>query len=355
MADLYLFVGTTSGLHRLESDVQRCNWTVSVPNLANSEITGILVDRTSGRVLVATRDPERGARLWRSDDRGETWRETATVPGFPADSRSAVRQIWTMAAGTRPGELLAGVEDAGLFRSEDGGESWEEVVGLRKFLLGGDPAATPARGSLVHSVVVEPTNPVHLWVATSTAGVLRSDDAGETWVAANQGIVPTIPLGALRTHKLIRSPADGQTLYLQHFEGVYRSTVHSDVWERIGEDLPTTFGFPILQTPDGNLFVAPLVSYARRSMPDDRLRLYRSRDGGRSWSPSDHGLPTEPTDGGVLRDSLAADALQPSGVYVGTTDGGVFASTDGGENWRGLPGEYGRITALATLELRSST
>ena len=192
MPDLYLFVGTTDGLHRLASDVARQDWAPAGSAFLDSEITSVYADRASGRVLVAMRDAERGARIWLSDDRGETWRETRRIPRFSAGSASAVKQVWTIANGARPGERFAGVEDAGLFRSGDDGESWEEVAGLRAFLLGGNPNATPASDSLVHSVVVAPDEPRRLWVATSTAGVLRSDDGGELTYAGSVGTPLTV-------------------------------------------------------------------------------------------------------------------------------------------------------------------
>ncbi|HEX5417110.1 MAG TPA: hypothetical protein VFZ25_15710 [Chloroflexota bacterium] len=345
MASLHVFVGTARGLFCCSSDEWRRDWQVTGPFLGEWEISSVHIDRASGRLVVGTRHPRYGAMVQASDDRGESWRQVLINRRDPLDEGPAVNQIWEIVPGFRPGELYAGAEDAGLFWSADLGETWEEVPALRK-ACGVGPDGRAVEGSLVHSIVVDPTEPGRLWVATSTAGVLRSDDRGASWSAMNDGLQCTVAENALRTHKLIRGPAESADLYLQHFEGVYRTRAGDETWRRADTGLPTTFGFPILATPAGDLFAAPLVSFAERSLPNGRLRLYRSSDGGSQWSPSERGLPTSPNFVGVLRDALTSDTRDPVGVYFGTTAGHLFASADGGETWGNVPGKYPRITVI---------
>jgi len=347
MSIIHLFVGTDHGLYRLWSDDLREEWRLTEKFFAGCDVSCLFVDPRSSQVFAGTVGEGNGASIYRSDDQGTTWRETSERLDFISPSGPTVHRVWTVAAGARTGELFVGTEDAGLFRSLDLGETWHEIVGLRDYPRRRGTGDGWKPGSLVHSIIADPARSRRLWVATSTAGVLRSDDLGENWTEVDAGIQTTISHGIGRTHKLVRDPTDRETLYLQHFEGLYRLGNGGDRWERIDQGLPTTFGFPAVATGDGDLFVAPLISFARRWMPGEQLRIFRSSDRGRTWSGLREGLPLERRRTGVLRDALTHDSLPPTGVYVGTTDGELFVSPNRGETWHLVAGRFGRITALA--------
>jgi hypothetical protein len=195
-----------------------------------------------------------------------------------------------------------------------------------------------------------------MWVAAQVAGVFRTGDGGETWMPANAGLPQpeegqSGPAAGYCVHKMVGDPRDPEALYLQHRDGVFASHDGAVTWRRIDQRLPRRFGFPICVTRAGELFVVPLESAAERFPPADRLRVYRSRNGGADWDPLGRGLPDGPQYAAVLRDALATDTLEPPGIYFGTTAGEVFASADAGERWQALPGHYARITAVATWVL----
>jgi photosystem II stability/assembly factor-like uncharacterized protein len=199
---------------------------------------------------------------------------------------------------------------------------------------------------------VDPVDARRLWVGISAVGVFRSDDAGETWKLCNEGLHNVAPdfiqdpeMGRC-VHKMVIDPQRPGVLYLQYHGGVFKSENGGDSWERISAGLPHDFGFPMAVTQRGDLFVVPLLSDENRVVPDGALKIWRSRDQGRSWRAMTDGLPQKEHFVGVLRDAMTADPFSPAGIYFGTTGGEVFCSSDDGERWEKLPAQFPRITTL---------
>jgi hypothetical protein len=347
-----LCVGTAKGLFVCTSD-DRARWQVRGPRLSGWEITGLWLDpRRPGRILVGTSHRAYGAGVRISDDLGESWRQVEHGPAFDAASGLAVERIWEIASGAATGDgagtLWAGTEPAGLFVSHDGGENWRAVDRFN---------AHPTRplwpGSAcpqcVHSILTDGRDPERLWTAISSAGVLRTANAGTTWTIRNRGL-PGRPAGDdlsfAHVQRVVQDPREPGALYLQHHDaGIFRSSDGGDSWASLNTGLPSRFGFALAVSPAGDLFAAPLVKPGRH-FPDGRMRIYRLRRGHEAWHPLDNGLPGEPQFVGVLRQALDVDALDPAGIYFGTTEGQVFCSADVGETWRALPHRVGRVTSI---------
>lgn len=347
-----LLVGTTKGAFFFHSDSGRRDWRMTGPHLAGWEVYSLLGDPRGGRVYAGTSHWVYGPTIRVSDDLGETWTEVADGPRYAEESGFKLQRIWQLAAGhpSEPGTLFAGVEEAGLFVSRDGGARWSEVSALTAHPT--RPGWFPGGGGLcLHTVLVDPANPRRWWVAASAVGVFRTDDAGASWTVCTRGL-PRVPTGQPDNqvdrcvHKVVLDPRDSDTLYMQFHGGVFRSTDGADSWEPMDEGLPSVFGFPLCATASGALFVVPLESDEQRVVKDGKLRVYRRAAGGGPWEPVGEGLPAEPQYVGVLRDSMAADTLDPGGVYFGTTMGEVFWSEDEGEHWDRLPARLPRITTV---------
>jgi hypothetical protein len=342
--DVVVLVGTAKGLFALTSDAARDRWQLTGPWFAGEEIYSAALDCRGGRtrLLVGATSSHWGPSVYVSDDLGATWIEPeADTLAFPEGTGAAVAHVWQLqpASEAEPDVVYAGVEPAALFRSDDGGRTFR----LNQDLWGHEhrPQWQPGGGGLcLHTVVPDPAGGPRLAVAVSAAGFYRTLD-GHRWEAANAGISapflpePTPEFGQC-VHKVDRHPTEPDTLYLQHHWGVYRSDDFGGQWHEIGaDDLPSTFGFPVVADPNrpGTAYVLPLTSDMFRCVPDGRLRVYRTRDRGGSWEPLGNGLPQDDAYLTVLRDGFATDALDPAGLYVGTRTGEVFASPDAGERW----------------------
>jgi photosystem II stability/assembly factor-like uncharacterized protein len=303
---------------------------------------------TNGRLFAGTCHLAYGPSLRVSQDGGETWRQLPHSPRYERERGRCVQRIWQLAEGPN-GTLYAGVDEAGLFSSGDGGETWRELEGMTRHPSA--PGWTPcASGIPVHSLVPHPTDARKLWVAISDGGVFRTADGGESWTACANGLPARSgdPEGMRRgVHRLAADPFAPETLYVQHIEGVFRSTDGGESWLPLNRGLTELFGFPLAVTAGGDLYIAPL-DRETRCFPEGRLRLYRLRHGEAEWEPVGRGLPETPHYVGVLRDALAADSRSPAGIYFGTTQGDVFCSADGGENWYRLPGQFSRVTTVST-------
>jgi photosystem II stability/assembly factor-like uncharacterized protein len=292
-----------------------------------------------------------GQLIQRSDDGGATWETVGNQ--FPYDGVPGTHQwydgtphpwefarVWHLEPSlTDPDTVLAGVEDAALFRSTDAGASWHELSGLR--CHGSGPSWQPGAGGMcLHTVIVDPTNAQRIFVAISAAGVFRSDDGGETWLPTNQGLrsegIPDADAEVGHcVHRLAMHPSRPNVLYMQKHWDVMRSDDAGDSWQEISGDLPTDFGFAIdvhAHEPD-TVYVVPIKSDAEHFPPDGKLRVYRSRTGGHQWEPLTNGLPQANCYVNVLRDAMAVDSLDACGVYFGTTGGQVYASADAGDTW----------------------
>lgn len=360
MSGVRVLVGTAKGAFVLTADGTRDTWQVDGPHFAGWEVyhvQGSPVD--PDRVYAAPSMGWFGQVLQRSDDGGRSW--TPMDNEFAYDGVPGTHQwydgtphpweferVWHLAPSlTERDTVFAGVEDAALFRSDDGGASWGEVAGLREH--GSGAAWQPGAGGLcLHTIVQDPEDSDRMVVAISAAGTFRTDDGGTTWHAANTGLSseeipdPEADVGHC-VHKIARHPSRPDVLYMQKHWDVMRSDDGGGSWHEVSGDLPTDFGFAIdvhAHEPE-TVYVVPITSDSLHYPPDGRLRVYRSRTGGDAWEPLSTGLPQEHCYLNVLRDCLAIDRLDPCGVYVGTTGGDVYGSSDEGDTWQpivqGLP------------------
>ncbi len=370
MAGVRVLVGTAKGAFVLEADGTRRDWTVTGPLFGGWEIyhvTGSPAD--PDRLWASQTSGWFGQQVQRSDDGGRSWKpvgndfryagSTGTHQWYDGTPRPwSFTRVWHLEpSATDPDTLLAGAEDAALFRSVDGGGTWEELGGLRTHRSG--PAWQPGAGGLcVHTVLVDPTDPDRLHVAISAAGVFRSADGGVSWEPANRGLLqPGIPdedaeVGAC-VHRIARHPSRPDTLFMQKHWDVMRSDDAGGSWHEVSGDLPSDFGFPIAvhaHEPE-TVYVVPITSDAEHYPPEGRLRVYRSRSGGNEWEPLTRGLPQSDCYVNVLRDAMAVDGLDPCGLYFGTTGGQVYASADGGDSWAAAVRDLPRVLSVEVQTL----
>ncbi len=351
--DVLLLVGTTKGLFLLRSPGHgRTAWEVGGPHFPGHAVYAAALDSRRGRhrIWAASHSPHFGALLRSSGDFGRTWSPPGeSTPKFPADAGASLKQIWQIRPGRadEPEILYCGVEPAALFESRDGGTSWSLVRGLHDHPH--RPRWEPGGGGLcLHTIQPDPVDRRRLYVGISTGGVYRTDDGGRTWHARNQGIRADFlpdkhPEFGQCVHKFVQHPARPERLFLQNHGGVYRSEDFGESWEDVGHSLPSDFGFAMAMHPHDpdTVFVLPLESDVFRCTPGGRLRVYRTSNAGRTWQALAEGLPQKNALETVLRDALAADALDPAGIYLGTRSGRVYASRNGGGSWKmilqGLP------------------
>jgi hypothetical protein len=280
-----------------------------------------------------------------SDDLGRTWTDPAERSlRFPPDTGAAAVQVWQVQPAGRdePDTIYAGVEPAALFRSDDRGETWSLVRGLWDHPHRAQ--WTPGFGGLgLHTVLVDPRDPMRLHVAISAGGVYRSDDGGVTWQARNQGIrtpgalddPDPYPEFGQCVHKVARDAVDPDRLYAQNHGGLYRSDDRGDTWLDVANGVPSDFGFPIVAHPNAanTAYVIPLHSDQYRCTPDGCCRVYGTTDAGKSWRPLGEGLPSEHAHLTVLRDAFCSDHGDPPGLCFGTRTGQVYSSLDEGGSW----------------------
>lgn len=307
-----------------------------------------VLDRESGTIWSATDHAVWGAHLHVSRDDGETWQLLENAPHY--DDERGLKAIWYVEPhGDR---VFAGIEPAGLFMSEDGGETWRGVDSLNTH----PTSATwqPAGGGLaLHSVIVDPVDPQRLFCAVSAGGVYRSDDGGASWRALNRNVradfqPEMFPEAGQCVHKLLQHPLQRERLYQQNHCGTYRSEDAGETWIEITAGLPSDFGYALAldaSDPD-TVFVIPEESSHMRATIDGKLRVYRSRDAGTSWEALKNGLPQENAYVTVLREGMCSDALDPCGVYFGTSSGHLFASRDGGDSWGMIAGFLPKILSV---------
>ena len=335
-----VLVGTKKGGFILESDAERRQWELRGPVCGGWPIYHFSFDRASRTLYAGGGDEWYGAAVWRSDDLGESWSHSSEGLSY-GEGGPNIKAVWSVAAAH--GTVYAGVEPAGLFASQDGGQSWRQVSGLREH----PSQATwmPGGGGLcLHSIVPHPADPKRLWVGISAVGTFYSEDGGATWAARNRGVRadflpdPNVETGHC-VHNLQLSSNGAEYLFQQNHCGVYRSVDGGLSWQEITAGLPSSFGFPMAVHPREakTIFVLPLNGdIAGRFMPDARAAVWRSRDGGDRWERLSNGLPQKDAYFGVLRQALATDRLDPAGVYFGTGGGHFFASADEGESWQEL-------------------
>lgn len=325
---------------------------------ATGELTGPILpgwkvtaftDTADGGYLLATGSNWFGASLYRSTDVA-AWTAILGAPEWPEHTDRKLNQIWTFARSNTT--IYAGVDEAGLFRSDDHGASWRPIDSLNEHPTRG--AWFPGFGGLaLHRIVIDPTNPGRMWVGISAVGVFRTDDGGASWELHNQGVARTAPSKEFDTigycvHGLAIDPDEPDLLYRQDHQGVYRSSDGGDHWERAETGLPGTFGFPIvMDNSTKRLYVVPLESDENRMPPDGHFRVYRSRDGASTWEVSGTGFPEAPTYATVLRGAMDTD--NNGAVFLGTTAGTFLQTTDGGDTWRQAPWILPRILSVSVL------
>ena len=343
-------VGTDKAAFLIRGDDARKSWKIEGPIFKGWKVTATARD-ASGRYVAATASEVYGPALHVSDDLVE-WRQIEKGPAWKEGGDRKMKQIWTLAPG--PDRLYAGVDEAGLFESADGGESWTPVDGLNEHPT--RSAWYPGAGGLcAHAVLTDPKNPKRLWCGISAVGVFRSDDGGATWNLKNEGIPALIEdkehkdIGRCN-HGLVADPDDADTIYRREHNGMFRTRDGGESWQRIENGLGSWFGFPIaMDRRTKTLYVVPLESDEYRIPKDGKFRVFRSRDGGDSWDPLSKGLPQEHAYMGVLRGAMDVDHLDPCGVYLGTTSGSVHISSDGGDSWAQLPCTLPRVMSVSVF------
>ncbi len=363
-------VGTRKGAFILTSDGKREKWDVSGPHFAGWEIyhlKGSPADQD--RIYASQSSGWFGQIIQRSSDGGKTWEtpggDMGTTPdGMPrGESNKFVydgvpgthqwydgtqhpwefKRVWHLEPSlTDPETVYAGVEDAALFRSTDGGGSWHELSGLRKHDTG--PKWQPGAGGMcLHTILIDPKNPQRIFIAISAAGAFRTDDGGKTWKPINHGLHsqhipdPHAEVGHC-VHRIAMHRSRPNTLFMQKHWDVMRSDDAGDSWREVSGNLPSDFGFPIdihAHEPE-TVYVVPIKSDSEHFPPDGKLRVYRSRTGGNEWEALTKGLPQSDCYVNVLRDAMSVDSLDSCGIYFGTTGGQVYASADAGDSWKAI-------------------
>jgi photosystem II stability/assembly factor-like uncharacterized protein len=309
-----------------------------------------------------------GQQVQRSDDGGETWEPVGKdflydgVPGTHqwydgTQHPWEFKRIWHFEPSLTDAETVyAGAEDAALFRSTDGGKTWEELSGLRD--AKGKLWQPGAGGMCLHTIVLDPTNSQRMFVAISAAGAFRTDDGGKTWSPINQGLKslfelpdPTAEVGHC-VHRIAMHSSRPGVLFMQKHWDVMRSDNAGDSWNEVSGNLPSDFGFPIdvhAHEPE-TIYVVPIKSDSEHFPPDGKLRVYRSRTGGNDWEALTKGLPQSDCYVNVLRDAMAVDSMDKCGVYFGTTGGQVYGSADAGDTWNAIVRD---LPAVLSVEVQT--
>jgi hypothetical protein len=319
----------------------------------------VLASRAEPGVLfAAARHKIWGAHLYRSEDRGRTWKPLPATPAHPAGEFSpALRSVWFLAESPHDGTLLAGIDPAGLFVSRDRGATWTPVPGLNHHQT--RPLWEPAKGGFpVHSIHVDPGDSGRWYAAVSAGGAFRSDDAGDHWTPINAGVraenrPDRFPEAGHNIHRLVMHPARPERLYRQCYNGIYRSDDRGDHWTEITANLPSDFGYALVCDPrdPDTVFQAPVASSHLRTAPEGRLSVYRTRDAGASWESVSRGLPEEHVYVTVLREAMDLLPGDPASLCFGTSGGQVFASMNAGEQWILARAYLPRILCVRMLEI----
>jgi len=352
MSRVRVLVGTHKGGFVLESDGKRESWDVKGPHFAGWEIYHMKGSPADPNRLYASQSNSWfGQLIQRSEDGGKTWEPAGNQFGYEGVPGThqwydgtphpwEFKRVWHLEPSlSDPDTVYAGVEDAALFRSSDGGRTWSELAGLRQH--GSGPAWQPGAGGMcLHTILLDPQDPQRIFIAISAAGAFRTDDGGATWRPINRGLKsgvipkPTAEVGHC-VHRIAMHRSRPSVLFMQKHWDVMRSDNGGDSWEEVSGNLPSDFGFPIdvhAHEPE-TIYVVPIKSDAEHFPPEGKLRVYRSRTGGNEWEPLTKGLPQSDCYVNVLRDAMAVDSLDDCGVYFGTTGGQVYASADAGDSW----------------------
>ena len=393
MSRVRVLVGTRKGAFILESDGTRKKWDVSRPYFSGWELYHLKGSPADpNRIYASQTSAWFGQIIQRSDDGGKTWQQPGTPPGEPTTAPGGMpkgesnkfvydtsaetgkpltthqfydgtqhpwefKRVWHLEPSlTDPDTVYAGVEDAAIFCTTDGGKNWKELPGLRGHGTG--PKWQPGAGGMcLHTVILDPSNPQRIYIAISAAGAFRTDDGGTTWKPINRGLysqyipTPTAEVGHC-VHHVAMNPKRPGVLFMQKHWHVMRSDDAGENWTKVSGNLPTDFGFVIdvhAHEPE-TIYVVPIKSDGEHFVPDGKLRVYRSRTGGNEWEALRKGLPQKNCYVNVLRDAMAVDSLDKCGIYFGTTGGQVYCSADAGDSWAAIVRD---LPAVLSVEVQT--
>jgi photosystem II stability/assembly factor-like uncharacterized protein len=351
---VFVLLGTKKGAFTLESDASRRDWSLRGPFCETWPMNHVVAEPATGTIYAGGGNEWFGPAVWKSTDLGETWSHSSNGLAYK-EGEDPISSVWSLAAG---GRLYAGVQPAGLFASDDSGQSWTHIAGLRDHPT--RPRWNPGgAGLILHSIVPDPRNDQQIWIGISAAGVFYTADGGRTWEPRNTGTrcdyLPEdqrYPEFGQCVHCIVAAPEQPGRLYQQNHCGIYRSEDGGRHWESIEAGLPSSFGFPAVAHPrdPSTLFLLPLNGdIAGRYVPDGKAAVWRTRDSGAHWEALREGLPQQNAFFGVLRQAMAADRLEPAGIYAGTNTGTLFASANEGEQWTGIAHHLPPILSVETL------
>ena len=393
MSKIRALIGTKKGAFILTADGKRKQWNVDGPHFAGWELYHLKGSPANPNRLFASQTSSWfGQIIQRSDDGGKTWHQPGTPPGEPTTTPDGMpkgesnkfvydtssetgkpltthqwydgtqrpwefKRVWHLEPSlTDPDTVYAGIEDAALFRSSDGGQTWKELAGLRD--VKGNLWQPGAGGMCLHTIMQDPSNPRRIYIAISAAGTFRTDDGGMTWRAMNRGLKsqyelpdPDAEVGHC-VHRIAMHPSRPNVLFMQKHWDVMRSDDAGESWHEVSGNLPTDFGFPIdvhAHEPE-TVYVVPIKSDSEHFPPDGKLRVYRSRTGGNEWEALTKGLPQRDCYVNVLRDAMAVDSLDPCGIYFGTSGGQVYGSADAGDSWTPIVRD---LPAILSVEVQT--
>jgi photosystem II stability/assembly factor-like uncharacterized protein len=370
MTGVRLLVGTRKGAFVLTSDGKRKQWEVDGPHFTGWESMHVKASPADPNVIYAAPSISWfGQQVHRSNDGGKTWQsvnnqftydgDTGTHQWYDGTPRPwEFKRVWHLEPSlSDPDTVYAGVEDAALFRTTDGGQNWQELPGLRRH--GSGPSWQPGAGGLcLHTIIHDPSNARRMYIAISAAGAFRTEDGGESWKPINQGLKsegipdPNAEVGHC-VHHVAMHPDRPNTLYMQKHWDVMRSDNGGDLWHEISGNLPTDFGFAIdvhAHEPE-TIYVVPIKSDSEHVVPDGKLRVFRSRSGGNEWQPLTSGLPQNDVYHNVLRDAMSVDRLDPCGVYFGTSGGQVYGSNNAGDTWTAIARDLPAVLSVEAQTL----
>jgi len=355
MSRVKVLVGTRKGAFILSSDASRKKWQVDGPHFAGWEVYHLKASPADPNRLYASQSSGWfGQVLQRSNDGGKSWEAVGNQFNYEGTPGTHTwydgsphpwefKRVWHLEPSlTDPDTVYAGVEDAALFKTTDGGQTWGELPGLRTH-ASASGWAPGAGGLCLHTILIDPTNNDRMYIAISAAGVFRSDDAGKSWKPANKGLRSnTMPDQDAEVghcvHRIAIHRERPNVLFMQKHWDVMRTDDAAESWQEISGNLPTDFGFVVdinANEPD-TVYVLPIKSDSQHFVPDGKLRVYRSKSGGNEWEALTKGLPQQDCYVNVLRDAMSVDALDPCGIYFGTSGGQVYGSPDGGDNWASI-------------------
>jgi photosystem II stability/assembly factor-like uncharacterized protein len=369
MTGVRVLVGTRKGAFVLSSDGKRKSWDVSGPHFAGWEMYHVKGSPADpDRIYASQSSGWFGQQVQRSSDGGKSWEPVDNKFVYEGVAGTHLwydgtphpwefKRVWHFEPSLDdPDTVYAGVEDAAIFKTTDGGRSWNELAGLRGH--GSGPKWQPGAGGMcLHTILLDPTNAQRMYIAISAAGAFRSDDAGATWKPINHGLNsqyipdPTAEVGHC-VHRIAMHRDRPNTLFMQKHWDVMRSDNAGDQWHEVSGNLPTDFGFVIdvnTNEPE-TIYVVPIKSDAEHFVHDGKLRVYRSKTGGNEWEPLTKGLPQANCYVNVLRDAMSVDSLDPCGVYFGTTGGQVYGSPDGGDSWNAIVRD---LPAVLSVEVQT--